>query len=128
MDMPSQNPALAEELAQAHAEIAALRQRLHLNSRHAKRIDQAYADARRFATWQAAGIPASRAYAQRQGISQNRWENALGLLRMARIVVRQRHWATCELTLIEARLAKAKADALQYPDAFRARLNRHAAR
>ena len=116
------------ELTKARTEAAELRKKLQLNSRHAKRVDKAYEDALLLAIWHVSGIVSSRSYARRYGITQNRWESALGLLRMARIVVRRRHWVANDLSLIEVRLSKAKIDAIEYPDAFRARLNRHAAR
>lgn len=64
------------ELAKAQAEAAQLRKKLNLSNRHGKRVDKAYEDALLLATWYAAGIIPTRAYAKRFGFSQNRWQNA----------------------------------------------------
>lgn len=59
-------------------------------ARHQNRVEEAYKDALMLAAWRANGIIPSRRYASLYGISQNRFENAVGLLRLARIVVRRR--------------------------------------
>src|SRR5205085_10100131 len=116
---------LQVELAKAKAEAAHLRKQFQVSNRHTKRIDQAYEDALLLATWHAVGVPPSRSYAKRYGVSQNRWQNAIGLLKMARIIHRHRHWATDDIGLIEARLANAKQQAIDMPEAFFSRLPRH---
>ena len=116
---------LQVELAKAKAEAAYLRKHLKVSNRHAKRVGRAYEDALLLASWRAAGILPSRSYARRFGMTQNRWESATALLKMARIIQRQRAWATEDLALIEARLIKAREHAMQVPDAFFARLNKH---
>src|SRR5215213_2198019 len=98
---------LQVELAKAKAEAAYLRKKLQLSNRHAKRIDKAYEDALLLATWRAAGIIPSRRYAKCQGFTQNRWQNAVALLKMSRVIQRYYHWATEDLGLIETRLANA---------------------
>lgn len=123
--MNTQTRYLRIELAKAQAEAAQLRKQLHLSNRHAKRIDQAYEDALSMASWYAVGIIPSRAYAKRFGFSQNRWQNAIALLKMARMIQRQRHWVTDDLSLIETRLANARKQAIEFPEAYFARLNRH---
>jgi len=114
------------ELTKARREAANLRKKLGIRNKHFRRVDQAFEDALLLATWKAAGIPPSRAYAKRFGMSQNRVENAHGLLRLARILVRHHHWVTDQLDVIEARLQRAREKALESPAAYKARLNRHA--
>jgi len=114
------------ELTKARREAANLRKKLGIRNKHYRRIDQAYEDALLLATWKAAGIHPSREYAKRFGITQNRFENSMGLLRLARVVVSHRTWVTDKLEDVESRLQKAKEKALESPEAYKARLNRHA--
>ena len=116
---------LKVELAKAKAETAYLRKKLQISNYHAKRIDKAYEDALLLAAWRASGINPSRSFAKRYGLSQNRWQNAVALLKMARVIQRHHHWTTEDLGLIEARLSRAKKDALQIPEAFFSRLPHH---
>lgn len=113
------------ENAKLRAEAARLRQRLHENSRHARRIDQAHDDALLLALWRIGGIAVSRDYAKSQAISQNRYQNAVALLKLARVIVRQRHWTVHDLATIEQRLAMARQKALDDPDLFFLRHPRH---
>jgi hypothetical protein len=83
------------------------------NSKHAKRINRAYEDALLFAMWRVSGIMPSRDYAKKQGISQNRYMNALTLLKMARVVVRHHTWEIKDLAVIEQRLNGARQRALE---------------
>ena len=114
------------ENEQIKRDAAALRKRLAETSAHTRRVERAYADALLLATWCAGGIAPSRRFAARHQMSQRRWQNACGLLRMGRILDRHRHWTTSDLTLIESRLGRARQQAIESPDAFQARLNRHA--
>lgn len=114
------------ELTKARRETAHLRKKLGVSNKHFRRVDQAFEDALLLATWKAAGIHPSRAYAKRFGMTQNRFENAMGLLRLARLLEHNRRWVTDKLELMEARLQKAREKALESPDAYKARLNRHA--
>ena len=68
MNDQQQRRYLEIELVKAKAEAAALRKQLHLNSRHAKRIDRAYEDALLLAAWRAAGIFPSRQHAKKHGM------------------------------------------------------------
>lgn len=113
------------ENTKLRAEAAQLRKKLGENSRHAKRIDRAYNDALLMAMWRAGGIIPSRDYTKLQGMSQNRFQNACALLKMARVIVRHRHWAVRDLAIIEQRLASARQKALEDPNLFFLRLNRH---
>jgi len=114
------------ENAQIKRDAAALRKRLGENSRHARRVERAYRDALLLATWRAAHIPPSRSYAAHHRISQRRWQNAIGLLRLARVIEGHRRWVTTDLALVEARLSVARQRAIDTPAAFKARLNGHA--
>jgi hypothetical protein len=128
MNAEQQVKYLALELAKSKAETAKLRKKLQMNNRHARRINKAYEDALLLAIWRASGIPPSRNFAKRHGITQNRWQNAQALLRMARIVERRCHWVTDNLTVIEQRLSSVKERAIETPTAFKARLNKHGSR
>lgn len=114
------------ENEQAKRDAAALRKKLSEFSAHTRRVERAYTDALLLATWCAGGITPSRRFAARHQMSQRHWQNATALLRMARILDRHRHWATTDLALIESRLGRARQQAIESPDAFKARLNRHA--
>lgn len=116
------------ELTKVRREAATLRKKLGVANKHYRRVDQAYEDALLLATWKAAGIHPSREYAKRYGITQNRFENARGLLRLARIIFSRRRWVTANLEHIEERLRTAREKALESPDSYKARLNRHAGR
>ena len=114
------------ENAQIKRDAAALRKRLGENSRHARRVERAYRDALLLATWRAAHIPPSRSYARHHKISQRRWQNAVGLLRLARVIEGRSRWITTDLTLVEQRLAVARQRATEQPAAYKMRLNGHA--
>lgn len=103
-----------------------LRKKLGETSRHAARVRLAYKDALLLAQWRAVGIMPSRTYARRHDITQRRWQNAIALLRMARVITDYRRWAITDLASIEQRLDVAKARAITQPESYRARLNRHA--
>jgi hypothetical protein len=94
--------------------------------RHKARVEEAYKDAIQLSVWRANGVIPSRRYASIYGITQNRFENAVGLLRMARIIVRHRSWVTEDLQTIKTRLKSAKETALEIPEAYHARLTIHA--
>lgn len=114
------------ENRQLRDEANQLRKKLKINSRHAKRVQKAFDDALLMVMWHCSGIPVSRRYTKLHGISQNRWENAMGLLRMARIVTRHRHWITIDLATAEARLRTAKERATNDRELYRLRLTNHA--
>lgn len=116
---------LLHELDQLREENTYLRNRLHESNRHRKRIELAYEDALLMAGWRVAGIIPSRRYAELHQITQRRWQNAVALLRMARVIVRRRHWATDAMAVIEKRLEQAKTKALNDRELFFLRLNRH---
>jgi hypothetical protein len=113
------------ELAKARAEATKLRKALKENGRHARRIDRAYEDALLLAGWRAAGIIPSRRYANRFQITQFRYENAFGLLKLARVIQGRRRWVTEDLATIERKLAKARDRAVEDPNAFFLYLNKH---
>jgi len=108
------------------AERARMAKALQENSCHGRRVQRAYEDALLLAMWRSTGIIPSRRYAKLHKFTQNRWQNATGLLRMARVVIGHRKWTTDNLTIIETRLEIAKQRALESRDAYHARLNTHA--
>ena len=116
---------LEVELTQVKREATRLRKTLHENSRHARRIQRAYQDALLLVTFRVAGIIPSRRFVRLHEVSQHRYENALGLLRMARIIQRNRHWIMIDVATAEGRLARARNNAIEYPDSFFCRLNKH---
>ena len=65
-------------------------------------------------------------FARRHGMTQRRWQNAVGLLRMARVITDYRRWVITDLASIEQRLELAKCRAIEAPESYQARLNRHA--
>ena len=115
-----------QEIRELRAENAQLRKRLGETNRHARRVARAYQDALLLATWRAAHIPPSRSYARHHKISQRRWQNAVGLLRLARVIEGRSRWITTDLTLVEQRLAVARQRATEQPAAYKMRLNGHA--
>ena len=121
-----QNRYLTQEIRELRAENTALRKKLGETNRHARRVARAYQDALLLATWRAAHIAPSRSYAAHHKMSQRRWQNAIGLLRLARVITGHRRWVTTDLSLVEARLAVARQRAIETPDTFKARLNGHA--
>lgn len=125
MNADQQIKYLELELAKARAEAAHLRKKLGENSKHARRIDRAYEDALLFAVWRVSGIVPSRSYTKQQEISQNRYQNAVALLRMARVIIRHHTWAITDLTVIEQRLNSARQRALEDPNVFLMRHVRH---
>lgn len=116
-----------QEIKELKAENAQLRKRLGESNRHARRVERAYRDALLLAEWRSVAVFPSRRYAAYHKISQRRWQNAVALLRMARIL-EGRRWTTTTLATIEQRLDAAKQRATDTPDAFKARLPRHGRR
>lgn len=116
---------LESQLRVANAEIAKLRRRLNESGRMGKRLDRAYADALLLAQLHIGFQPTSRRAAwESAGVSHNRWENAIALLRLARCH-NGHDWMHHDLATIEERLGKAKDVALDSPEAYRARLPKH---
>jgi len=116
-----------QEIRELKAENTVLRKRLGETGRHARRVERAYRDALLLAEWRSVAVFPSRRYAAHHKISQRRWQNAIALLRMARIL-EGRRWTTTTLATIEQRLDAAKQRATDTPDAFKARLPRHGRR
>jgi hypothetical protein len=116
---------LEVELAKAKAEATQLRKRLSENTRHQKRIERAYEDALLMAFWQSVGIKPSRRFAARYEITQDRWQNALALLRMARIIQGRSRWPEMPMETVEKWLALARDKAIADPGLFFLRHTRH---
>lgn len=116
---------LRHELRLANAEIAKLRRQLNETGVHGKRIERAYRDGLLLAELAIAHLPTTRAFAQQYGITPNRWENARALLRLAK-VHNGKGWLVYDLATIEERLSLAVGQASETPEAFWARLPKHA--
>jgi hypothetical protein len=97
-----------------------------MSRRHKERINQAQKDAMMLAVWKAQGIIPSRRYAAIYGMSQNRFENAVALLKLARIIVNHRTWASEDLSVIKFQLSNATRKALEDPALYYLRLSNHA--
>lgn len=117
---------LKKELQLANAEIARLRRKLPAPKPHEKRIETAWADALLLAEYHVAHQDTSRRHAYTfAGMTNHRWESAQALLRLAR-VHNGRRWLAHDLATIADGLDRARKQALETPEAFRARLPRHA--
>ena len=113
------------QLRVANAEIAKLRRRIGEKGAHGKRLDQAYADALLLAELHLGFVATSRrSAAECADISRNRHQNAVALLRLAK-VHNGRQFLRHDFATIEERLTKAKDLALDNPDAYRVRLPKH---
>lgn len=101
---------------------AQLRHALRLqNGRHAKRVDRAFEAALLLAELHCAFLDTARRPATVGTLTQRQWTNGMALLRLAR-VVHGRRWRLHDLASIEERLERARAKALECPEAFRAML------
>src|SRR5689334_17842582 len=98
---------LEVDILKLKKENTALRKALRENSKHARRVEKAYDDALLLISWHVAGIIPSRRYARLYNITQHRYENAYGLLKLARVIHRRRTWAREDLATMERKLAKA---------------------
>jgi hypothetical protein len=125
MNTDTQVRMLELELAKARAEATALRKALGENHRHKRRIEKAHEDALLLVFWRSVGIKPSRRFAARYEITQDRWQNALALLRMARLVEGRSRWPSVDIDTSERRLALARDKALADPDLFFLRHTRH---
>lgn len=118
MNTDTQVRILEIELAKARAEATALRKALGENSRHKKRIEKAYEDAMLMAFWRSVGIKPSRRFAARYDVTQDRWQNAICLFRMARLIDGRSRWPAVDLEVTERKLAQARDRALADPGLF----------
>lgn len=116
---------LEAETYELRQTLGRLRNTLAERDSHARRIRQAHQDALLLALWAAAGIPPSRRYAKRHNMTETRWEGAVALLRLARVLTGNRRWATRDAATIEARLERAAQTAIETPAAYRARHMRY---
>jgi hypothetical protein len=113
------------ELSKARKEAARLRKALGENSRHARIIDRAYEDALLLAFWRSIGIRPSRRFAALYEVTQPRWEHALALLRMARVIDGKSRWVAMDMATMERKLAQARERALEDVQLFFLRHTRH---
>lgn len=114
------------EIERLRRENTQLRKKVAANGRHVRRVDRAYADALLLAQLHIGYSSTSRGYVQQAAsMSQRRWQNAIGLLKLAR-VHDGRSWQCHDLLTIETRLNTAVEKAILTPAAYHARLNKHA--
>lgn len=115
------------DLRLANAEIAKLRRQLGQSGRVHKRVERAYRDALLLANFHIGYLPTTRAAAERYAqMSNNRWENAIALLKMARVYQGRGRWVVHTLAEIEPALQRAAGLALEHPERYYARLPVHA--
>jgi hypothetical protein len=118
------NKHLELELLRLRQENSELRKALRINGRHARRIQRAYDAALMLATWHVGFLDTSRSFAMANGVSQRSWENAMALLKLARVVNGHR-WRVHDLAVIESALQRAQDRALETPESFFAWCNKH---
>lgn len=109
---------LLVEVKRLQEENAKLRAALRVNGRHARRIQRAHDCALLLATWHIAYLPTSREFAAANGMAQRQWQNAMALLRLARIVDARGRWKCHDLPSISVRLDDAVIAANSAPDAY----------
>ncbi len=116
---------LLVELRRLQTENRKLRAALKINGRHSRRIRRANDFALLLAQWHVAHVPTSRDFAKAMSMPQRQWENAIALLRLARVVDVAGRWHCHDLPTISAKLDDAAVGANAAPEAFFARGNRH---
>jgi hypothetical protein len=109
---------LLVEIARLQEENQKLRAALRQNGRHARRISRAHDCALLLATWHIAYLPASREFAAQNGMAQRQHQNAMALLKLARIVDLRGRWLCHDLPTISAKLDDAVIAANAAPDAY----------
>jgi hypothetical protein len=113
------------ELVKAKTEATKLRKTLKENSRYAKIVDRAYEDALLMVFWRSIGIRPTRRFSALYAITQPRWEHALALLRMARLISGKSRWIALDIPTMERKLAQARDRALEDAQLFFLRHTRH---
>lgn len=113
--------ALRVEVERLRAENARLHRNAGRQSAFIAKVDRAHADALLFLSLRVGGITPSREYcAEALGIGRRRWQWAMALLKLAKLVS---HDPT-DPAVIE-RLETAKGDAMSNPLSLKVRLTRH---
>lgn len=112
------------EILRLRDENSRLRKALRINGKHARRIKRAYDAAFLLATWHVGFLDTSRGFARSMGMGQRTWQNAIALLRFARVINRRR-WEAHDIATIERALQRAMDRAMETPTAYLAWLNKH---
>lgn len=112
------------EILRLREENTRLRKALRINGRHARRIQRAYDSALLLATWHVGFLDTDREFAKSMGVSQRTWENAMALLKLARVVNKKR-WKVHDIPTVERALQRAQDRALETPEAYFAWCNKH---
>lgn len=114
------------EIRRLRAETAQLRHRLGERNRHARRVQRAAEDARLLLLFRAGGCPTSLGHASQQaGMSRRRWEAAIALLRMARLLDYDWSWSLGSDADNETALSRAAGRAIANRSSFLMRLAKH---
>jgi hypothetical protein len=100
------------------AENKALRRKLRLSSRHARRVRLAFEDAQFLTTAHIGYLDTGRAAMERRGITKRRWECAVALLKMARVLDGSR-WRLHDAERIGGKLERAVERAIDEPGLYR---------
>lgn len=106
------------EVLELKEENARLRKALRENGRHAKRILRAHKTAMQLAVLHIGFQPTNRKHAKQRGISQRQWQNAVALLRLARVCDGSGRWKIHDLPSISNRLDDAVIAANAAPEAY----------
>lgn len=109
---------MALELRRLQAENAQLRAKLRENGRHARRIRRAHDCALLLAEWHIAHQPTDRQSARTLGIPQRQWQNAMALLKLARVCDQSGRWRYHDLPTIAALLDDGVVAANAAPEAY----------
>jgi len=109
---------LLVELRRLQTENRELREALRINGRHARRIRRAHDCALLLAQWHIAYLPTTREFAAQNGMAQRQWQNAIALLRLARVVALSWNWRAHDLPTISSRLDDAAVAANASPESF----------
>lgn len=118
--------ALQLEVKRLAADNAELRRKLEERNRHRQRVLQAATDARLLLLWRSGGTSTSAATANRlAGMSRRRWQNAVALLRMARLVDFAWKWDERAPDAAERAVVRATERAIASRDSFLMRLPKH---
>jgi hypothetical protein len=109
------------ELRRLQTENRKLRAALRINGRHARRVQRAHDVALLLGQWHLAHLPTCREFAREHGIAQRQWQNAMALLKLARVVDQAGRWHVHDLPSISAKLDNAAVAANAAPEAYFAR-------
>ncbi len=106
------------EINRLQSENKKMRAALKINGRHARRIQRAYDAAMLLALWHLSFLPTTREFAAQHGMGQRPWQNAMALLKLAKVCDQRGKWRYHDLATIEARLGDGVIAANAAPEAY----------